>query len=69
MPGFTHRYGSLGEGIPSGNNTASTKAWQAEHNTDVQRVTRKAMIYELIHEQTRTIESVVPWFLENMPEA
>lgn len=69
MPGAPrHQYGSLGEAIPSPGMTASTKAWQAAHNSDVQRVTQKAMIYELIHEQTRTIESVIPWFLENMPE-
>jgi hypothetical protein len=42
-------------------------AWQAAENVDVQNVTRKAMIYELIHQQTETIENVVPWFLENMP--
>jgi len=43
------------------------KAWQAEHNLDIQRVTQQAMIHELTKEQTRTIEHVVPWFLENMP--
>ena len=34
---------------------------------DVQNVTRKAYIYELIHQQTKTIEDTVPWFLDNMP--
>jgi hypothetical protein len=61
---MSHQYGSLGETPTS---LSPEKAWQASHNVEVQRVTQKAMIYELIHEQTRTIESVVPWFLENMP--
>lgn len=71
MPGMRNQYGSLGEAFPPG--SASTlvdpRPWQAAHDADVQRVTQKAMIYELIHQQTRTIEEVVPWFLENMPEA
>ncbi|MGV2436022.1 MAG UNVERIFIED_CONTAM: hypothetical protein LVT10_14980 [Anaerolineae bacterium] len=48
---------------------ASARPWQAEHNLDVQRVTQNAIIYELTQQQTRTIQSVVPWFLENMPES
>jgi glutamate dehydrogenase len=56
-------YGSLGEPKVA----ASPVAWQAEHNSDVQRVTQNAMIYELTQQQTRTIEQVVPWFLSNMP--
>jgi glutamate dehydrogenase len=42
-------------------------AWQAEDNEDIQRVTQKAIIHELTQRQSKTIESVVPWFLENMP--
>jgi len=42
-------------------------AWQAEENEDIQRVTQKAIIHELTQRQSQTIESVVPWFLENMP--
>ena len=41
--------------------------WQAEDNLDIQRVTQSAIIHELTQEQTRTIESVVPWFLNDMP--
>jgi glutamate dehydrogenase len=65
IPGLGSQYGSLGE--PKSPKAAV--AWQAEHNSDVQRVTQKAMIYELTQEQTRTIEEVVPWFLANMPPA
>ena len=65
IPGLGSQYGSLGE--PKSHKAAV--AWQAEHNLDVQRVTQKAMIYELTQEQTRTIEEVVPWFLANMPPA
>jgi glutamate dehydrogenase len=65
IPGSASHFGSLGES-PS---HKSATSWQAEHNSDVQRVTQKAMIYELTQQQTKTIESVVPWFLENMPES
>jgi len=73
VPAANRRSGSgsgsgIGAGFNSGGHQLPT-AWQAEQNSEVQRVTQKAMIYELIHEQTRTIESVVPWFLENMPPA
>lgn len=44
-------------------------SWQALDNAEVQRVTVKAMIYELIHQQTVTIEQTVPWFLEKMPSS
>ena len=70
IPGMSHQYGSLGDTTTPFTHTThlqESTAWQASHNEEVQRVTQKAMIYELIHEQTRTIESVVPWFLENMP--
>lgn len=43
--------------------------WQPEENADIQRVTRKAIIHELTKQQTATIENVVPWFLNVMPEA
>jgi glutamate dehydrogenase len=65
IPGLGSQYGSLGE--PKSPKAAVS--WQAEHNSDVQRVTQKAMIYELTKEQTQTIENVVPWFLTNMPQA
>eukprot|EP00980_Cylindrotheca_fusiformis_P007187 scaffold1514_cov118-Cylindrotheca_fusiformis.AAC.7 len=73
-------YGSLGEsplhhkdsngnsGSGSSNAfNAPAVAWQAERNADVQRVTQNAMIYELTQNQAATIQSVVPWFLKNMP--
>jgi len=56
-------YGSLGDPIAP----AQSVSWQAQYNSDVQRVTQNAMIYELTQQQTRTIERVVPWFLRNMP--
>lgn len=65
--GFTSPYGSLGEPKAGAAVSAAPVAWQAEHNADVQRVTQNAMIYELTQQQTRTIEDVVPWFLQNMP--
>jgi len=42
-------------------------AWQAEHNIDIQRVTQTAMIHELTQQQVHTIETTVPWFLNEMP--
>jgi len=41
--------------------------WQAEDNIDIQRVTQKAIVHELTQQQTKTIEEVVPWFLNTMP--
>jgi len=64
IPGIRNQYGSLGEDTPL---PKDATAWQAASHFDVQRVTQKAIIYEMIHRQTKTIESVVPWFLENMP--
>lgn len=66
IPGVTSTspYGSLGEPLPS---SSPAVAWQATHNVDVQRVTQNAMIYELQQSQTKTIETVVPWFLSQMP--
>jgi len=50
-------------------NFADRVSWQAESHHDIQRVTRNAIIHELTQAQTKTIERVVPWFLENMPES
>ena len=75
IPGsMPHQYGSLGEGLPEHPHHKSLEQqtaapWQAAHNRDVQRVTLTAMIYELVHEITATIEDIVPWFLSNMPFA
>lgn len=44
-------------------------AWQAEHNIDIQRVTQTAIIHELTQQQVHTIETTVPWFLEEMPSS
>uniref|UniRef100_A0A7S3KZB4 Glutamate/phenylalanine/leucine/valine/L-tryptophan dehydrogenase C-terminal domain-containing protein n=1 Tax=Amphora coffeiformis TaxID=265554 RepID=A0A7S3KZB4_9STRA len=65
IPGVRHEYGSLGD-MPMPSRRVS---WQAEHNQDIQNVTQKALIYEMTQQQSRTIEQVVPWFLENMPES
>jgi hypothetical protein len=69
MSSTTSPYGSLGDPMPSSSSLSSLSAasWQATHNIDVQRVTQNAMIYELQQSQTKTIETVVPWFLRQMP--
>ena len=64
VPGARHKYGSMGE-LTAPHSKATS--WQASHNLDIQHVTQKALIYELTQQQTKTIEQVVPWFLENMP--
>jgi len=46
---------------------AEKKGWQPSHNLDIQRVTQIAIIHELTQQQTRTIERIVPWFLDVMP--
>lgn len=51
---------------PHPNNT-DYRSWQASQNIDIQRVTQTAMIHELTQQQTRSIEKVVPWFLNTMP--
>mmetsp|Transcript_29017 Transcript_29017/g.54962 ORF Transcript_29017/g.54962 Transcript_29017/m.54962 type:complete len:181 (+) Transcript_29017:552-1094(+) len=51
----------------SSTNSADFRSWQASHNLDIQRVTQTAMVHELTQQQTRSIEKVVPWFLETMP--
>ena len=43
------------------------RSWQATQNIDIQRVTQTAMVHELTQQQTRSIEKVVPWFLNTMP--
>lgn len=58
-------YGSLGEPL----RPTQSVSWQAQHNSDVQRVTQNATIYELTQQQSRTIEAVVPWFFSNMPSS
>lgn len=67
VPGKASRYGSLGEDLQMPPRSATS--WQAEDNIEVQRVTQNALIYELTRQQTQTIEDVVPWFLDNMPES
>jgi hypothetical protein len=67
IPG-AHQYGSLQDvGHPRKLVNKSPAAWQAADNQDVQHVTMKAIIYELIHQQTSSLEKTVPWFLFNMP--
>lgn len=66
IPGFQQFLGSLRDDYhPTPQREA--KAWQAADNSHVQDVTQKALIYDLVHQQTRTLESTVPWFLQNMP--
>ena len=65
IPGTRHEYGSLMGDRPLPSRPAVP--WQAAHNIDVQRVTQKAIVYELAQQQSATLESVVPWFLETMP--
>lgn len=45
----------------------AAKPWQAEGAMDIQRVTQTALIHELVQQQTNTIQSIVPWFLESFP--
>lgn len=75
-------YGSLGDptsplensrdgndintGRVSNQNPAS---WQPQNHADIQRVTSQALIYELTRTTANTIEKVVPWFLNTMPES
>jgi len=50
------------------NNTSSEfRSWQASQNIDIQRVTQTAMVHELTQQVSRSIEKVVPWFLNTMP--
>ena len=51
----------------SENTSSEYRSWQASQNNDIQRVTQTAMIHELTQQQTRSIERVVPWFLNTMP--
>lgn len=69
IPGYSNLYGSLQDQHASraGRQPESAKAWQALDNSHVQDVTVKALIYDLVHQQTATLENTVPWFLTNMP--
>lgn len=59
-----------GEGFRRGlHQDGAAQPWQAEGALDIQRVTQQAMIHELVQQQANTIQSVVPWFLANMPPA
>lgn len=51
----------------SGDTSVKKTYWQAQNDFDIQRVTQNAIIHELTKQQTETIESVVPWFLNAMP--
>lgn len=44
-------------------------SWQPQNHADIQRVTSQALIYELTRTTVNTIEKVVPWFLNTMPES
>jgi len=44
-------------------------SWQPQNHADIQRVTSQALIYELTRTTADTIEKVVPWFLNTMPES
>ena len=65
-PNF-HRTHSTQPKSEDSHNEYHPRSWQASHNLDIQRVTQTAMIHELTQQQTRSIEKVVPWFLETMP--
>ncbi|GKY98341.1 hypothetical protein MPSEU_000791700 [Mayamaea pseudoterrestris] len=69
IPGMRSDLSSLGGDAIMPNRQHPVAPWQAEHNIDVQRVTRKAIVYELAQQSTRSLEEVVPWFLDNMPSA
>jgi hypothetical protein len=53
--------------VASNNTSTDYRSWQASQNIDIQRVTQTAIIHELTQQQTRSIEKVVPWFLNTMP--
>lgn len=72
IPGssYSNAYGSLGDSNLIQNTQLSPpRAWQANDNVNVQRVTQQAMIYDLTQQQASTIQSVVPWFLNQMPDS
>jgi len=72
-------YGSLGDATaidPIANpisgksiDRGAAASWQPQNDADVQRVTSQALIYELTRTTADTIEKVVPWFLQTMPES
>mmetsp|Transcript_37560 Transcript_37560/g.76812 ORF Transcript_37560/g.76812 Transcript_37560/m.76812 type:complete len:1078 (-) Transcript_37560:99-3332(-) len=49
------------------NTSSEYRSWQASQNIDIQRVTQTAMVHELTQQVSRSIENVVPWFLNTMP--
>ena len=49
------------------NTSSEYRSWQASQNIDIQRVTQTAMVHELTQQVSRSIEKVVPWFLNTMP--
>lgn len=51
------------------NKNVTPTSWQPQNDADVQRVTSQALIYELTRTTADTIEKVVPWFLNTMPES
>mmetsp|Transcript_6089 Transcript_6089/g.15116 ORF Transcript_6089/g.15116 Transcript_6089/m.15116 type:complete len:1143 (-) Transcript_6089:205-3633(-) len=71
VPLHQSSYGSLGDPTaPIASELAGHPAsWQAHDDADVQRVTAQALIYELTRTTSDTIEQVVPWFLNTMPES
>lgn len=69
VPGTRSTYGSLGETPHPSYPASPSVSWQARSNLDVQRVTQKAIVFELVQQQTAAIEAVVSWFLEVMPPA
>jgi len=54
---------------PASSSGPAAVAWQAEENSHIQHVTEKSIIYDLIHQQTQTLQTTVPWFLRNMPSS
>lgn len=69
IPGLRQSYGSLQDEFTKQSPPKESAAWQAADNSHVQDVTQKALIYDLVHQQTRTLETTVPWFLQNMPNS
>lgn len=53
----------------NGNVDSNPASWQPQNHADIQRVTSQALIYELTRTTANTIETVVPWFLNTMPES
>lgn len=49
--------------------TNAQKSWVPTENTSLQKVTTQALVYEVSLEQMTSSNTVVPWFLQNMPAA